>query len=160
MMKYELQDLLRVRNHREDRAQKELLKAKTDLQKAEDSLQKERNKLDDFVKKKPGYIQAVYDRAIQKVHFKRNYVDLINLKISKLDDCQLKLAINVEKAQNRCEEARQKVLTCIQALKQARISLNKIEEHKKIWTGEINALDEITQEQELEDFRTKNNSDG
>ncbi len=154
-MKYELQDLLRVRDLRKDRAQEDLLKAKREKQEAERFVQEMQKKLEDFIEKKPIFIQRIYDRALEKVQFKRNYVDLVNLKVSKLDDCQMKLAIELEKAHNKYELACEKVETCTKTLIKARVELSKIEEHKKIWVQEANALEELAQDKELEDFKTK-----
>ena len=68
-MKYELQDLLRVRDHRKERAQEDLLKAKHARQEAELLLQAMQKRLDDFIEKKPIYIQRIYDKALEKVQF-------------------------------------------------------------------------------------------
>ncbi len=43
MAKYELQDLLRIRNMRKDRAQEDLLKARKQLQEAEKFLQEKKD---------------------------------------------------------------------------------------------------------------------
>ena len=154
-MKYELQDLLRVRDHRKERAQEDLLKAKHARQEAELLLQAMQKRLDDFIEKKPIYIQRIYDKALEKVQFKRNYVDLVNLKVSKLAECQMKLAIELEKAQNDYKAACEKVEDCAKTLMRAQVELSKIEEHKKFWQQEANALEELAQDKELEDFKTK-----
>lgn len=154
-MKYELQDLLRIRDLRKDRAQETLMKARQALAEAENFLEEQQKKEEDFILKKPGFIKNIYDKMFQKVQFKRNYIDLINLKIGKLDQHQIKLAIEVEKAHNKCEEARKNVVACTEALKEARINLSKIDEHKKMWVEEMKVLDELTQDKELEDFKTK-----
>lgn len=154
-MKYELQDLLRVRDHRQEHAEELLQKAKHALTEAEIFLQKQKKKEEDFLKKKPIFIQNIYLLAMQKTQFKRNYLDLIHLKLGKLDEHQMKLAKTVEEAHNRCEEAQKNVQTCMQALMQARKELSKIEEHKKIWQQEMNQLEELNQDKELEDFKTK-----
>ena len=82
-------------------------------------------------------------------------MDLVNLKLGKLDEHQMKLAIEVEKAQNKYEEAQKDVVTCQENLQKARVNLDKIEEHKKIWVEEQNALEELSQDKELEDFKPK-----
>lgn len=155
MVKYELQDLLRIRDMRKDRAQKELFKAKKKLQEAEEFLQEKKAKEAEFIEKKPFFIDQVYQNMLQKVQFKKNYMDLVNLKLGKLDEHQMKLAIEVEKAQNKYEEAQKDVVTCQENLQKARVNLDKIEEHKKIWVEEQNALEELSQDKELEDFKPK-----
>ncbi len=82
-------------------------------------------------------------------------MDIVNLKLGKLDEHQMKLAIEVEKAQNKYEEAQKNVATCQENLQRARVNLDKIEEHKKIWVEEQNALEELAQDKELEDFKTE-----
>lgn len=155
MAKYALQDLLRVRDHRKDHAQEVLLKAKKALVEAQKFLQEQKDKLAAYIKKKPEFIQRIFDQGMQKVQFKRNYLDLMHLKISKLDECQMKLAIAVEKAQNKCEEAQQNVTRASELLNKAILEKSKIEEHKKIWLEEVRILDELEQDKELEDFKTK-----
>ena len=155
MAKYELQDLLRIRNMRKDRAQEDLLKARKQLQEAEKFLQEKKDKEAAFIEKKPEFIELIYKNMLQKVQFKKNYMDIVNLKLGKLDEHQMKLAIEVEKAQNKYEEAQQNVVTCQENLQRARVNLDKIEEHKKIWVEEQNALEELAQDKELEDFKTK-----
>lgn len=154
-MKYELQDLLRVREHRKEHAQKILLKAKTALQEAQRLLEEQKKKQERFLEKKPEYIQLIYDQILQKTHFKRNYLDLVNLKLSKLDEYQEKLAIETEKAHNKYEQAQQEVVQCSQKLYKAQRELDKIEEHKNIWKEDIRLLDEKEQDKELEDFKVK-----
>ena len=155
MAKYELQDLLRIRDMRENRAQDDLLKAKKQLQEAEKQLQKEKDKEAEFIQKKPSFIELIYDNMMQKSQFKKNYMDIVNLKLKKLDEHQMKLAIEVEKAQNKCEEAQKNVVACQENLQRARINLDKIEEHKKIWLEGQRALEELSQDKELEDFKMK-----
>lgn len=155
MAKYELQDLLRIRDMRKDRAQKELFKAKKKLQEAEQFLQDQKDKEAEFIEKKPFFIEQIYKNMLQKVQFKKNYMDIVNLKLGKLDEHQMKLAIEVEKAQNKYEEAQKDVVTCQENLQKARVNLDKIEEHKKMWVEEQNALEELTQDKELEDFKPK-----
>ena len=155
MAKYELQDLLRIRNMRKDRAQEDLLKARKQLQEAEKSLQEKKDKEAEFIEKKPEFIELIYKNMLQKVQFKKNYMDVVNLKLGKLDEHQMKLAIEVEKAQNKYEEAQKNVATCKENLQKARVNLDKIEEHKKIWVEEQNALEELAQDKELEDFKPK-----
>ena len=155
MAKYELQDLLRIRDMRKDRAQKELFKAKKKLQEAEQFLQEQKDKEAEFIEKKPFFIEQIYKNMLQKVQFKKNYMDIVNLKLGKLDEHQMKLAIEVEKAQNKYEEAQKNVAICQENLQRARVNLDKIEEHKKIWVEEQNALEELTQDKELEDFKPK-----
>ena len=154
-MQYELQDLLRVRDHRKDRAQENLLKAKKALEDAIKHVQLCQEKLDAFIQKKPEFVDVIYTKVMQKVQFKRNYMDVINLKVNKLEEHQLKLAINLEKAHNSYKEAQQKVTEASEALRQAMLEKDKIEEHKKIWKEEVRILDEREQDKELEDFKTK-----
>lgn len=159
MAKYALEDLLRVRDHRKDHAQEMLLKAKKALVEAEKFLQEQKEKLEAFIQKKPELISRVFELGIQKVQFKRNYLDLMHLKISKIDECQMKLAIAIEKAQNKCKEAQQNVLQASELLNKAILEKSKIEEHKKIWVEEVRILDELEQDKELEDFKTKDKNE-
>ncbi|MDR0392718.1 MAG: type III secretion protein [Puniceicoccales bacterium] len=158
-MKYELEDLLRVRNLRKDRASDALIKAQNALAEAKKFCEQQKIKLEMFVQKKPGFIRQIYDKLFQKPQFKRNYMDLIAFKIGKLDEHQSKLAIALQKAQNLEEEAAKKVEQCKAALKQATVEMNKIEEHKITWKAEVSALEQFEQDKELEDFKVKSNKE-
>ena len=154
-MKYVLEDLLRVRNHRQERMQELLLKAKRALEEADRQLQQQCAKQTAFLQKKPQYIQAAYDAMFRQTQFKRNAFDMVHLKLEKLDEYQMKLAIAVEKAQNKCNDERKNVERCMQAVRKAQQEVSKIDEHKKIWKQEMQKLDEYQQDKELEDFKVK-----
>lgn len=154
-MNYALEDLLRVRNLRKDRASDELVKAKRKLKEAEEFCEKQREKLADFVNKKPSFIAQIYEKLIQKKHFKRNVMDGVAFKIGKLDERQTKLEINLEKAQNAMEAAKAFVEECHELLRQATVNVQKIEEHKATWKEEFDAIQQELQEKEMEDFKSK-----
>lgn len=153
--KYELRDILRIRDRRKDAAETALLKAKQALREAEQFLKEQQGKEADFIQKKPKFIQRIYELALEKVKFKRNYMDIIAFKLGKLDEHQMKLAVEVEKAHNKCNEAHENVRECANALAKARREMDKIEEHKKIWKEDMRVLEEFTQDKELEDCQTK-----
>ena len=86
---------------------------------------------------------------------KRKHFCFLKIFNNKLEEHQLKLAIDLEKAHNHYKEAQQKVTEASEALRQAMLEKDKIEEHKKIWKEEVRILDEREQDKELEDFKTK-----
>lgn len=155
-MKYELEDMLRVRNLRKNKASDALVKAKRELAAAEEFEKLQQQKLEEFLEKKPAFISKIYDKLVKKTFFKINAMDLVALKLSKLDQRQTKLDLNLKDAHNKTEAAQKNVDDCKQGLMQAIANLNKIEEHKKTWKDEFNALQEFLQEKEMEDFKTKN----
>ena len=154
-MKYELEDLLRVRNLRKDRATDALVKAKNAWLEAQKTTEQASLNLNEFIQKKPMFIQKVYDKLVKKSQFKRNYLDLTAFKVGKLDEHQSKLAITLKKAQTIEVEAAKKFEQCKQDLKRATVEMNKIEEHKVTWKNEVNILEQLAQDLELEDFKTK-----
>ena len=83
--KYELQDILRIRDRRKDAAETALLKAKQALREAEQFLKEQQDKEADFIQKKPKFIQRIYELALEKIQFRRNYMDIIAFKLGKLE---------------------------------------------------------------------------
>jgi F0F1-type ATP synthase membrane subunit b/b' len=154
-MKYVLEDLLRVRILRKDRASDALLKAKRALAEAKKFHEQQKAKLEHFIEQKPRFIKNIYDKLFKQKQFKRNYMDLIAFKVGKLNERESKLAIEVQKAQNLVEQAAKKVEQCKQDLSRATVEQNKIEEHKVTWKEEMLVLEEIHQDKELEDFKVK-----
>jgi carboxypeptidase C (cathepsin A) len=154
-MKYVLEDLLRVRNHRQECMQELLLKAKRALEAADQQLQQQCAKQTAFLQKKPQYVQGAFDAMLQKMQFKRNALDLFHLKLEKLDEYQMKLAIAVEKAQNKYDDECKNVEQCVQAVRKAQQEVGKIDEHKKIWQQAMHKQEEYQQDKELEDFKLK-----
>lgn len=148
--------MLRVRNLRKDKASDALVKAKRALSAAEEFELVQKKNLSEFLEKKPMYISTIYDKLVKKKFFKINAIDFVALKMSKLDQRQMKLELNLKEAISKSEAARKAVEECKTNLMQAIANLNKIEEHKKTWKAEFNALQEFLQEKEMEDFKTKN----
>ncbi len=153
-MKYELEDILKVRNFRKNKASDNVIKARRKLQEAEKKVVEEQAKLDAFVQKKPGYIEQIYEQVIKK-NLKRKNIDLIAFKIAKLDEKQTKLEINVEKAQAKVNEAKEHLKECQAALLQATKDVQKIEEHKTTCVEEENLAEQELVEKEMEDFKAK-----
>ncbi|MDR1665584.1 MAG: YscO family type III secretion system apparatus protein [Puniceicoccales bacterium] len=153
-MKYELEDILKVRNFRKDKASDNVTKARRKLREAEEKVEEEKRKLEAFVQKKPGYIDLAYRQVIRR-NLKRKNIDLIAFKITKLDERQMKLEMNIEKAQNERDKAAKHLAECQAILSQAMKDTQKIDEHKTTWMEEANQLEQELVEKEMEDFKAK-----
>jgi exonuclease VII small subunit len=153
-VKYELEDILRVRNFRKDKASDNVVKARRQLREAEQKLAEKQEKLRLFIEKKPIFINQVYERIIRR-DIQRVGIDDTSFKVKKIEERQMKLALDVEKAQNEVKEAEIHLAQCQETLRQAMKNVQKIEEHKTTWVEEANFIEQELVEKELEDFKTK-----
>jgi hypothetical protein len=153
-VKYELEDILKVRDFRKNKASDNVVKARRQLREAEQKMVEKQEKLQLFIEKKPVFINQIYE-AIIKRDINRKGIDNTSFKVKKIEERQMKLALDVEKAQNETKQAEINLDQCQEALRQAMKNVQKIEEHKTTWMEEANLIEQEIVEKELEDFKTK-----
>lgn len=153
-MKYPLQDLLRVRVVRKDKATEEVLKAQRAVAEAMQFLEKKRQELEEFKQWRIDEIDRLY-RCIMMKDIRKNAVDDLNFDLANLDNKLLEYRKRVDDATSAVRAA-ELVLHERQVVLQLKMrELQKIEEHKEIWVKEDKLLEESLQEKELEEFRVK-----
>jgi type III secretion protein O len=153
-MKYPLEDLRKVRVIRRDKTEEEVLKAKRALQEAIAFLEQKKQELEEFKKWRLEEIERIYARIMKKDVLK-GAVDDIHFDLATLDNKLLEYRKRVDDAQGAVQKAEAFLHEKQIALQQKLRELQKIEEHKKLWTQEELAIQDALQEKELEDFRVK-----
>ena len=152
--KYELEDLLRVRVIRKDRAEKNLKQAKLLLEEAERAVAKARQELEDykiFVKKES---DRMYNEIIKKSVHRRD-IDNLHLKIQVLKNRVFEYERRVEMSIAECNKARENVENKRQELRKAERNVDKIESLKEIWIEEMKKEEERQLDLEMEDLIVK-----
>ena len=152
--KYELEDLLRVRVIRKDRAEKNLKQAKLLLEEAERAVAKARQELEDykiFLKKESN---RMYNEIIKKSVHRRD-IDNLHLKIQVLKNRVFEYERRVEMSIAECNKARENVENKRQELRKAERNVDKIESLKEIWIEEMKKEEERQLDLEMEDLIVK-----
>ncbi|MBI1247960.1 hypothetical protein GC197_08990 [bacterium] len=153
-MKYPLQDLLRVRNFREENAANALTVKRRELEQAEQLVAQRKKELEDYIQWRINRESEMYQEVMKKsIHLQA--LDDLKQDIQILRDKQNIYEDQITKAEKALQEAQQ-------ALEQARVhhlqavkDRKKIDEHKELWAQEVAKISESNQEKELEDFRVR-----
>ncbi|CAM2005076.1 type III secretion system stalk subunit SctO [Acanthopleuribacter pedis] len=158
MIKYVLQDLLNIRNMREDEAQQGITVAKYKVEEAARAIQ-------DKIKEKEEYVAwrlkreiELYD-GIKGKKVKLRDLDDLKERIFMLRQRDLAFEKAIEDAKRAKVDAEKAVEVAIQKHKAAIKERQKIDEHKKIWLEEKLAEENDKQEKEAEDFTKRKDED-
>lgn len=153
-MKYPLEDLLRVRQFREDSAAAEVTARRSALERAEEALEDARRELAEYADWRVKREEEMYQELMQKTVQKSAFDDL-KLNIDRLRTREVSLEEN-------CFEKEKAIEAATVALDEAQASYQltvrdrqKIDEHKDHWAQEMAREVEYNQEKELEDFRVR-----
>ena len=154
MSRYPLEDLLRVRNFREDNAANELTRRRRAVEQAEQLVQQRKRELEEYIQWRINREEELYREVMQKP-----------VQLKALDDLKQDIQLLREKEhlyEERIREAEKAVVQAKEALDQAQADYQaavrdrqKIDEHKGIWAQETAKINEANQEKELEDFRVR-----
>ena len=154
MAKYELEDLLRVRHIRKDRAEKELKEAKDLLVQAEQAVAKAKQELEDYKVFVKNETIRLYDEIMNKtIH--RNDIDSLNFMIKELHSRIFEYERRVEAAIAECDKAKENVENKREALRQAERNIDKIQTLKERWIEEMKFEEERKMDAEAEDLVVK-----
>lgn len=153
-MAYGLEQLLVIRNRREDRARGELQTARQAVSKAEVELENQRAALAKYEETKDARRDRIYEMIIGQ-HLKREDLELAREGIARIDEEGILKADNVVRAkevlvqtQAKAEEAKAAYIVTAKAQ-------SKIKEHKAEWQRDEDREMEYRQDIELEDFTGK-----
>ncbi len=157
-MGYQLEQLLVIRNRREDRARGELQTARQAVSQAEVDLENQRVALKEYEATKEERIDRIYAVIIGQ-NVKRDDLELAREGVARIDQEGVLKADNVERAkevltQKRTAEAEAKTAYILTAKDRSKIS-----EHKAQWQLEEALEVEYRQDIELEDFTGKKLND-
>jgi hypothetical protein len=153
-MKYPLQDLLRIRSMREDRAARLVAREHQALAAARSETGRREQILDNFVRHRPeeeeALFQRVAGRSVQMLD-----VDEFRAGIEALQARETELAHDVEHAQLEQAEAQERSEQAEADHHRRLAELDRLNEHKEKWEGE-QALEMMTREErELEDHTSR-----
>jgi hypothetical protein len=156
--KYPLQDLLRVRIVRSDKAQRELQKAQEQLAELKDRLVKAEKSYADYciwrAEEEVRRYAAIMKKMVQKGDF-----DSLRYDLAQFKDEELRKAKQVEDAKIAVSAGEKAVEAARLAQQEAMKAHQKIEEHKAIWTREEQKRQEYLLDIVMEDVRLKSQSD-
>ncbi|MDR1458482.1 MAG: type III secretion protein [Puniceicoccales bacterium] len=153
--KYELDDLLRVREIRKDRAEKNLVQAQKLLKEAEQALAKAKQELEDYKLFVISETNRLYNQILKK-SIKKNSVDALHAAIKELQNRIFEYEKRVEDAIVMCQKAKENLEKRREELAQAKRNIDKIESLKDKWREDIKKEEELQADLEMEDFRVKN----
>ncbi len=157
-MAYQLEQLLTIRNRREDRARGELQTARQAVSQAQRDLEDRRADLAEFEASKDERRSRIYDTVIGR-QVKRDDLELAREGLARIDQEGVLKADNV----TRATEVLAQKETAAEEAKAAYIlsakDRSKITEHKADWQREEQRDAEYRQDIELEDFTGKKVND-
>lgn len=153
MRRYELQDMVRVRQHREEQAGEAVTRARRRLVEAEENLVKSQRALLDYatwrVEEEKRRLDALMHRTL-----KLGELSDERAEIALLRDNELALADEVVRAEAAVTEARARLEEARIKHAQAVRDLEKLLEHQMAWRAEASREDERAETAELEEFTT------
>jgi hypothetical protein len=149
-MKYILADLMRVRELRKDRAERELLKAKEQVIEAKKIVEQRQKELEEYEK----WVKEEIDRqymAILRKEVRKVEVDELAANIRILRAKTADYIKRVEDAKEDVRKAEDLVKQKQDEVQQAYRNLEKLEAHKIDWIAEQRLLEEFNSDKELEE---------
>jgi hypothetical protein len=149
-MKYILADLMRVRELRRDRAERELIKAKEQVIEAKKVVEQRQRELEEYEKWVEEEIDRQYDAILKKAVHKVEVDGLAaNVKILRAKTADY--IKRVEDAKEDVRKAEDLVTQKQDEVQRAYRNLEKLEAHKVDWIAEQRILEEFNSDKELEE---------
>lgn len=152
--KYELDDLLRVREIRKDRAEKNLKRAQQLLKEAEQAVVKAKQELEDYKVFVVKETQRLYDQVLRK-RINKQDIDSLNFMVEELQNRVFDYQKRVEEAIFACDKAKENLNNAREELRLAERNIDKIESMKDVWREQVRIEEERAADAEVEDLVTK-----
>lgn len=153
-MAYVLQDLLKIRLMREDRAAGELTAARDQVRLAEKDVAERERELHEYELTKEARRDRIY-AAVMGRTVSRDEIDLAQEGVARIDEEGILKADNVVQAKRELEKKEELVRQAQDRFSLASRNRMKIDEHKLVWLEEERAFEEHRAESELEDFTVR-----
>lgn len=150
-MRYPLQDMVFVREHRQDKASKALNAARRVVKEAEKHLAEREKELADYTKFRVAEEERLM-QSIMRKPVKLGDITDIRLDISNMRERELDFVDQVRKAEGELDRANEELVKAQQAYKKATQDTEKLVEHKISWLREQDLELERLADLELEDF--------
>lgn len=158
-MKYVLADLMRVRNLRKDRAERELKHAREHLAQAKSMVLQREKELHDFEIWVDQEIDRQYNEVLKK-QVRKGSVDDLQANIRLLKGRMLEYVKRLNDAKEEVRKAEDNVKIKHEEVLKANRELEKLDEHKKLWIEEQKKLEELLGDREMEEVKTKGSGNG
>ncbi|MFO1450222.1 MAG: YscO family type III secretion system apparatus protein [Opitutaceae bacterium] len=151
MRRYALQDMVRVRQHREEQASEAVARARRALLEAEKALVAAQTKLEEYavwrVQEEKRRLDALMRRML-----KLGELSDVRQEIAALREHEFTLMDEVKRAEAAVTEARVRLDEARVRHAQAVRDLEKLLEHRTLWQREVAREDELAEDLELEEF--------
>lgn len=151
MTRYPLQDMIFVREHRQDKASKALSAAMRVVREAEQNLAEKRKALEEYAR----WRAAEEERLIQSIMrkpVKLGDITDIRTEIVAMRERELDHVDQVRKAEGELDQAKKELELAKQAYRKATQDTEKLLEHRVTWLQEQALEQERLADLELEDF--------
>lgn len=151
MAKYVLEDLLYIREMREQMAKDQMSKARRHVAEMIELVKQRKKELEEYkewrVKEEERLYEEVMNTEVKKVELDELRSKIANIRNKELDYVQ---AIDV--ARDKREEAKKALEEAKLLYKQAQLNREKIEEHKEVWMEEWKREQMRLEDIEMEEF--------
>lgn len=154
MARYLLQDLLNVRQLREDAAHDLVMASRRVLEQAEQEVVRRKQELVDYTAWRIQREAELYDQIINHQVQLRNLDDL-KIDIQLLREKESLYEQRILEAQKGVEDARNSLHKAEADFRQASKDKRKLEEHKDMWVQDLAKEAEVAADKETEDFKVK-----
>jgi F0F1-type ATP synthase membrane subunit b/b' len=151
MAKYVLEEMLRVRNFRKEKAEKNLNQARRLVEEGKENLKNAEKALEEY----KVFMEKESDRLYKKIimqKVKRGAVDELHYAVRLLKNKLVTHEQNIETAKDNLVKAEKNLEEKREALRDATRNVEKIQSHKEVWIKEANKEAELVQDKELEEF--------
>ncbi|MCI6939213.1 MAG: type III secretion protein [Succinatimonas hippei] len=155
MITYPLQSLKQIRKKRLDDAQNREICAKKLLEQTVCELESKQKELEDYRQYRFEETTRRYDSLLGKIK-KQKEIHEFNAGIASLAAKELELQESITKLEAAVEDSKKEYEKSKSECIKARKALGKIEKHEEVWTLFEKRKEEISEEKELEDFKTRN----
>lgn len=154
MSAYLLQDLIRVREHREDKASKAVTAAMRAVKEANEQLEARQKELKDYHIWRLQEEERLMD-SIMKKPVRLGEITDLKAEIGFLREKEMAYKDAVTQAEAELDRARKALEEAKMVHKKAQQDLEKLLEHREAWKEEQSLEEERLSDLELEDFRSK-----
>ena len=153
-MKYVLQQLLTIRIGRRDDAEKAMLRSLVAVTEAEAAVVARKKDLEDYIAWRIAEENRLYEKVMKQMIQRQKLDDLLT-DVQLLRGRESEFRERILQAEKALEDAKKKLIEDTAAHQEAMRKCEKLEEHKKLWMAEMDALQEQAVEKEMEDFRVR-----
>ncbi len=158
MVKYVLEDILRVRNFRKDIAEKNYTQAQRLVAEAEENVKRAKEALKKFEEFIVTETDRLYAQVLRK-SVKKEAVDSLHVALRTLKNRLLDHQKAVENEEENLEKAKKNAEEKRKLLMEANKNIEKLTSHKENWTKEALREEEMIADKELEEFTGKKSKD-